>query len=132
MNYKELRKKAEKKVQAKMAFFICAVVFFFATIILMTLSYYLTEIAFWLRLPILAFMLVLGILYLVAFGLPTGNGMSENWQEEEIEKEMLRLYRRKKAMMSSVGEDATPSERLELKVLEQLEEKWERRTDDLV
>ncbi|MEL6660091.1 MAG: 2TM domain-containing protein [Bacteroidota bacterium] len=132
MKYKELRKKAEKKVQAKMAFFICATVFFFTTIILMTLSFYLTEVAFWLRLPIPAFMLVLGVLYLVAFGVPTTNGMSENWQEEEIEKEMLRLYRQKKALQSSVGGDATPSERLELKELEQLEEKWDRRTDDLV
>ena len=126
--YEELRKKAEKKVQAKMAFFICAVVFFFTTIILLVLSYYLPAVAFWLRLPIPVFMLVLGILYLAAFGLPTANGASENWREEEVEKEMLKLYRQKKAELLA-QEELSEHEVLDLKELDRLEEKWDRRDD---
>ena len=128
--YEELRKKAEQKVQAKMAFFICAVTFFFTTILLLTLSYYLPAVAFWLRLPIPVFMLVLGILYLAAFGLPTADGMSENWREEEVEKEMLKLYRQRRTKLPPV-EELSETEILELRQLEELKEKWER-TDDYV
>ena len=131
MKYEELRHQAEKKVKVKLAFLICASVFFFTTIILLTLSYYLPAVAFWLRLPIPVFMMVLGILYLTAFGLPSTNGGSENWREEEIEKEMLRLYRQNKSRLQPTAE-MSPTEVLELKELEQLEEKWERRTNDFV
>ncbi|MCB0627466.1 MAG: hypothetical protein KDC43_26985, partial [Saprospiraceae bacterium] len=61
------------------------------------LSFYLPSVGFWLRLPIPVFIMVLGILYLFAFGLPYSGVLSGNWQEEEIEREMLKLYRKKKA-----------------------------------
>lgn len=94
--YKELRKKAKKKVENKMAFYTCAVVFSFTTLVLLLLSFYLPGVAFWLRLPIPIFIMVLSILYLTAFGLPFTGALSEDWQEEEIEKEMIKLYRQKK------------------------------------
>jgi hypothetical protein len=93
--YEEIRQKAEKKVQAKMTFYTCAIVFSFTSVLLVMLSFYLPSISFWLRLPIPAFLMVLGILYLNAFGLPSTGGLSEDWQEEEVEKEMLKLYRQK-------------------------------------
>lgn len=118
----ELRKKAEKKVEAKMAFYICAIVFSFTTVILMILSFALPGVAFWLRLPIPVFMMVLGIIYLGAFGLPSSNSLSEDWKEEEIKKEMQKLYRQQKAQERR-PQDLTESEKLELKELERLEEK---------
>ena len=122
--YKELQKKARKKVEAKMGFYICAIVFSFTTIILLMLSFYLPAIGFWLRLPIPAFIMVLVILYVTAFGLPTTGALSKDWQEEEIEKEMLKLYRQKKAQIPPLDE-LSETEILELKELEQLRKKWE-------
>lgn len=120
--YKELRKKAEKKVQAKMAFYICAIVFSFVTVLLLMLSFYLPAVGFWLRLPIPVFIMTLSILYLSAFGLPTTGALSEDWQEEEIEKEMLKLYRQKKTQLPS-REELSETEILELKELERLRQK---------
>ncbi len=122
--YKELRKKAKKKVEAKMAFYICAIVFSFTTVLLLMLSFYLPGVSFWLRLPIPVFIMVLGILYLSAFGLPTKKGLPEDWQEEEIEKEMVKLYRQKKAQLPSL-EELSDTEILELEELERLQKKWD-------
>lgn len=123
--YKELRKKAEKKVEAKMAFYICAMVFAAVIMVLIMLSFYLPAVGFWLRLPIPILMMVLGILYFTAFGLPTSSGLSENWQEEEIEKEMIKLYRQKNVQLPPL-EELSETEVLELKELERLEQKWGR------
>ena len=121
--YKELRKKAEKKVQAKMAFYICAVVFGFVSIVLMMLSYYMPSISFWLKLPLPIFVMVLVIIYLSAWGMPFSGALSDDWQEEEVEREMMRLYRRKRAQLPP-AEELDESEVLELKELERLKRKW--------
>ena len=128
--YNELRKEAKKKVEAKMAFFICAIVFTCATVLLLMLGITLPVISMWLWLPIPAFIMVLGILYLNAFGFPAKGTLSLDWQEEEIEKEMVRLYRKKKAALPPL-EELSESERLELKELDRLqkEREWD---DDLV
>jgi hypothetical protein len=122
--YKEIQNKAKKKVQAKMAFYICAIVFSFTTVLLLMLSFYLPSIGFWLRLPIPVFIMVLSILYLTAFGLPATGALSKNWQEEEIEKEMVELYRQKKVQLPPL-EELSERETLELKELERLEKKWD-------
>lgn len=128
--YKELREKAKKKVQAKIAFYICAIVFAFTTVLLLMLSFYLPSVAFWLRLPIPIFFMVLGILYLSIFGLPFTGLDSEDWQEEEIEKEIIKLYRKKKDELPPL-EELSDSEVLELRKLEHLTRKrgWD---DDYV
>ncbi len=125
---KELRKEAKKRVEAKMAFYICAIVFTVVTVVLLMLSAYLPAVGFWLRLPIPIFIMVLGILYLSIFGLPNSGALSADWQEEEIEKEMIRLYRQKKTQLPS-QEELSETESLELKELERLQEKWDRGED---
>ena len=126
--YKELRKKAKKKVEAKMAFFVCAIIFPCVAVLLLMLSFYLPAAGFWLRLPIPILIMVLGILYLSAFGLPTTGALSEDWQEKEIEKEMIKLYRQKKAEFPP-QEQLSENEILELKELERLKKKWDREED---
>lgn len=111
-----------------MAFYICAVVFSFTTVVLLLLSFYLPVAAFWLRLPIPVFIMVLGVLYLTAFGLPSTGALSEDWQEAEIEKEMAKLYREKKAQLPPM-EQLSETEILELKELERLKQKWDRHED---
>lgn len=126
--YEELRKKAKKKVEAKMTFYTCAVVFAFTTVVLLMLSFYLPDVAFWLRLPIPIFVMVLVILYLTAFGLPTTGALSDDWQEAEIEREMIKLYRQKKTELPP-REELSETEILELKALERLKRKWDREDD---
>lgn len=127
--YKELREKAEKKVEAKKAFYICTIVFAFVSIVLLMLAYYIPAISFWVSLPIPIFVMILSILYLSAFGLPGKNGQfSDDWEEEEIEKEMLKLYRRRKSELPPL-EDLSETEVLELKELERLKKKWDWRED---
>ncbi len=127
--YKELREKAEKKVEAKKAFYICTIVFAFVSIVLLMLAYYIPAISFWVSLPIPIFVMILSILYLSAFGLPGKNGQfSDDWEEEEIEKEMLKLYRRRKSDLPPL-EDLSETEVLELKELERLKKKWDWRED---
>ncbi|NNE29846.1 MAG: Pr2TM family membrane protein [Saprospiraceae bacterium] len=126
----DLRKKAKKKVEAKMAFYYCTVIFAFTAVILLIIGLALPEVAFWLMIPIPVFIMVLGILYLSAFGLPNTGSLSGDWKEEEIEKEMLDLYRRRKDRLSKLDE-LSESEILELKELERIreEQEWD---EDLV
>lgn len=122
--YEDLRKKAKKKVEAKIAFYICCIVFTFTTIVLLMLSYFIPAIGIFLMLPIPVFIMVLCILYLSAFGLPfTGEG-SVDWKEEEIEREMLKLYRHRKAQLPPLDE-LSEEEILELKELENIKRKWD-------
>jgi hypothetical protein len=129
--YEKLRERAKKKVEAKVAFYICCIVFTFVTIVLLMLTYFLPGIGKWLMLPIPIFIMVLCILYISAFGLPiTGEG-SEDWKEEEIERELLRLYRRKKAQLPPL-EELSEEERLELKEIREIQKKWDYRDEDFV
>ena len=111
-----------------MAFYICTIVFSFTAVVLLMLSFYLPGAAFWLRLPIPVFIMVLGILYLTAFGLPSTGALSVDWQEAEIEKEMIKLYREKKAQLPPLDE-LSETEILELKELERLRQKRDRDED---
>jgi hypothetical protein len=120
----ELRQQAEKKVKAKLVFFYCAIIFSFTSVVLLMLSFYLPEAGIWLRLPIPVFLMVLGLIYLSAYGLPTVNGNSDDWEEEEIEKEMHKLRRRQRVQLPPL-ENLSESDRLELKELERLQDKWE-------
>lgn len=115
--YEELRQQAAKKVKAKKAFYALAVVFFFTSIILLILTFAIPSIRLWLLIPIPAFMLVLGITYISAFGIPGVNTSSDNWEEEALEKEMRRLYREKRASLPPL-EEMSETEKLELKELE--------------
>ena len=122
--YENLRKKAEKKVEAKKAFYACAIIFPTVALVLLMLSFYLPGAAFWLRLPIPILMMVLGVVYLSAFGWSANGTLSEDWEEEEIEKEMIKLYRQRKMELPPL-DDLTETEILELKELERLKKKWD-------
>ena len=113
-----------------MSFYTCVIVFSFATVVLLMLGSYLPSISFWLRLPIPVFIMVLCIVYLYAFGLPTKDALSGDWQEAEKEKEMMKLYRQKKTQLPPT-EALAETDVLALEELERLEKKseWE---DDFV
>ncbi len=123
--YTEIRKKATKKVKAKKGFYVTATVFIAVSIILMIVSFTLYNpiAAFWVRFPILVLGLVLGIIYVSIFGLNFGALFNQkDWEEEQIEKEINRLYRQRRNELPP-GEDLDEEDRLELKELERLKKK---------
>ena len=123
MTNKELRKKAEKKVQAKIAFYLCAIIFSGVSVVLTMLCYFIPAISPWLMLPIPIFLMVLAILYITAFGIPGTGEYSENWQEEEIQKKMILLSR--KTQKNDYSAEVT--EQLETIELEELEKTYSQR-----
>lgn len=125
--YDELRDKAEKKVEGKKGFYVTAVVFAFISLLLVVISLAVpvnATGAFWIRFPILIFAMVLGIIYVAVFGIPFTGILSNEWEEEEIEREMMKLYYQRRRYLPP-PEELSEDDRLELKELERLKEKWE-------
>ena len=121
MIYDEIRKKAEKKVQAKKGFYIVATTFAAVSVMLYVISLnFHGSVSYWLKFPILVMALVLPILYVGIFGLP----FSDNWEEQEIEKEIARQYKENPPALPT-PEEMSDDDRLELKELERLRKKWD-------
>ncbi len=123
--HEQLEEKARKKVEAKMAFYILAIIFAFVSLILMVMSFQIgnPKAGFWLRLPILIFPMVLAIMYIPIFGIPFSGVSGEEWQEREYQKELDKLYRQNRSNLPP-PEDLSEEDRLELKELERLKRKW--------
>jgi len=119
---KSLHKQARRKVMAKKSFFAIAIIFATVSSILLLLSFKFWHSAFYFRLPIIVMAGVLGTIYVSMFGLPVKGIFSSNWEDDEVEKEMIRLYRKKRlAMMESDMEEIYEEEGLELEELERME-----------
>ncbi len=127
--YEEIKSKAEKKVEEKKGFYIVAMIFLGVSIILGILSTVIGgPAAFWIRFPIIVLALVLAAMYFAIFGFPFSRVLSASWEQEELEKEMYRLYQQKKGALPP-PEDLSEEDRLELKELERLKRKWEDGSD---
>ena len=120
----EIQEKAQKRVEAKQNILVLAVIFGFASAVLMIVSFYIPSAEHWIRLPIPIMALLLGFLYVLTVGIPF-DMLTNQWQEEELEKEMFKLSRRKPRALPP-AEELTEEDRLELRELERLKEKWER------
>ena len=123
----DVRTRAKKKVAAKKTFYTVAVVFTGAALILITLSFILPEISQWLLLALPALALVLGVLYLDAFGYPGADRNAEDWEEAEIRKEMKKIELQRSARTTA----PPPADRLELEDVERIEVRLPNE-DDLV
>lgn len=75
--------------------------------------------AYWIKFPIIIFALIYAIIYFSAFGIPFL--MEEEISDEEIEREMVKIYKLQSKSYSTEKE----IERLELKEIESLKNKWE-------
>lgn len=121
----EIEKKAKQKVEEKKSFYFVSMIFLMVSIILFVLSIIIGgQAAFWIRFPILVLGLLTAVFYFFIFGFPFSNVLTEEWEEEELEKEMFKLYRRKRRMLPP-PEELSDEDRLELKELERLKQKWE-------
>lgn len=115
-----LRKAAKKKVDAKMAFYTCSLVFSAVAVVLLILSVTIPSIAPWVLIPLPVLAMVLGVLYFSAFGYPGTDRNAEDWKEEEIQREMRKLQRRQKVADQANSPSAEVDE-LPLKELDALE-----------
>jgi len=59
----------------------------------MILCLAIPSITFWLLIPLPVLAMVLGVVYMNAFGFPGTNPNAEDWEEDEIQKEMRKLER---------------------------------------
>ena len=122
----ELRNKATKNFKDKQAFYIVASTFAAISILLLVVSFTLINpiAAFWIRFPIIVLALVLGIVYVSMFGFSLKAFANKaGWEEEQIEREMRRLYQQRRKELPS-GEELSGEDELELKELERLKNKW--------
>ena len=125
MKDEEIREKAKKKVEEKKGFYIVAFIFGSLSLILLILSFNLPYPAsFWVAFPIPIFAMVLGIMYLSIFGVPGSNLLSQEWEEEELAREINRQYRKQKLNLPT-DPDLSEEDHLELRELERLKRKWE-------
>lgn len=130
MQEEDLRAKAKKAVDLKVLFYLLAAIFLAVSMILLVLSSFIEYPAsFWLRFPVLIFSSILGVMYLIIFGVPHFQFLTEQWREEEIEREVYKLDSNKRRMLPP-PEELSETDRLELKELERLKQKWE--NDDFV
>ncbi|MEL7120123.1 MAG: hypothetical protein AAFO07_11800, partial [Bacteroidota bacterium] len=87
--------------------------------------------AFWLRFTIAIMAITLLFLYSLLIGIPFSGILSKQWQDDEVEKEMVRLYHQKLRSLPP-PEELTEDEKLELKELEKLSEKWDDEPEEYV
>ena len=129
--YDELHRKAKKRVNDKVGFAVTAAVFGFISIILIVISFSVGNptAGFWIRFPILIFSLILGIIYISMFGIPFLGTYSPEWQDEEIEREMMKMYYHRRKYLPP-PEELSEEDKLELEELERLKEKWEYGDED--
>ena len=126
--YDEIEYQARRKVRKKRSFFIVATVFAFVSSILIAISLAVPAGGFWVLFPVFIFALILGMIYLIMFGIPYTGTYSKEWEEEEIDHEMMRIYYQRRKYLPP-AEELSEDDRLELKELERLREKWEYRED---
>ena len=132
MQHDKLRKKAKQKVQAKKAFYILSFIFAAISVILVVISLQFDDfVAFWIRFPILVLGLIMAVMYIAIFGLPFARFLSPEWEDEQISRELHRLYREDPPQLPS-GQELSEEDRLELEELERLKAKWDYRSDDFV
>jgi hypothetical protein len=131
MTHEEIQKKAKKRVKDKKDFFVTATTFGFISLILLITAFifpFPMMVRFWILFPILVFGFVLVTMYMSIFGLPGSKMFSAEWEEAETRHEMERLYRQQGLSLPS-NEELSEEERLELKELERLQQKWRDRED---
>lgn len=128
--YEDLREKAvkalEKKRKKRKEVQTVAVTFATAAVILLLVSSQLSGPAvFWVRLPIIVLALVYGIVHVSEYGF-SWSGREDHLTEEEIERELVHIYR--KSNLNKVVSESDNVD-LELRQLEELKEQYEDRDD---
>ncbi len=123
--YEDLKEQAvdnlRKKKSKKRSVHTVGVIFAAVSIILFTISTnFYSDVAYWIKFPILILALVYGIIYFSAFGIPF-IGDDDLLTDEEIDREIVKIFKLEGVNKSNLSSD----DELELKELESLSNKWE-------
>jgi hypothetical protein len=122
-----IERKARKRVQAKKGFYVHFAVYLamFVFFFLMNLATFKDEGHWWFFFPMLPWGAGLLIHFLVTFGIPGTNILTDGWEEREMEKEMWRMERK-------YGSPAAlpPAEEVELPDLKEREKQKRKLLDE--
>lgn len=124
--YEDLKEKALSKIKKnrakKKGVYIVGVIFTAVSILLFVISMnFYASTAYWIKFPILILALVYAIIYFSTFGVPF-LGFEEEISEEEIEREIVKIYKLQNKNDLNSTENL---EELELKEIETLKKKWD-------
>ena len=131
MTEQEIYEKAKKRVKAKKIFFLHIGVFFATVALLFTINYITKSDSdiWWAFIPTLAWGVGIVAHYILVFGVGIVSQFiasfgfevpaNDNWEENELEKEMKKL-KRQHFVEDEEDNHANPEEELELKEIEKL------------
>ncbi|MFK8006678.1 MAG: 2TM domain-containing protein [Saprospiraceae bacterium] len=124
MTQEEIYNKAKEKVNAKKFFYIHFGIYLMGIITLFIINNFTTPGFWWFLFAVLGWGMGIIAHYLTAFGLP---GKGENWEEEELEKEIKKLERKQFYQANRKHEFPLPDEKLDLKEIKKLRDEWDDR-----
>jgi len=93
MHEEDFYKKAEKRVNDKKGFFIHLGTFVPVGIFLFALNMFTSPNTLWFVYPVLSWGVGLAIHYVTVFGIPGTRVLTDDWEEEELDKEIRKLKR---------------------------------------
>ncbi len=121
----ELYDKAKAKVEKKKAFYYHLAAFVPCMMFIAGISIFLTpHVWWWFLMPLFGWGIALFFHYIETFGLPGGNVFTEDWEAQEIEKEIRKLQyeEEQKSYWSKDHSSAEEEENLDLRVVEKRHE----------
>ncbi len=127
-----LQRKAKNRVLAKKGFYIHFGIYVIFSLFLFAINLLTDPADYWFYYPVLSWGVAIALHYLVTFGVPGSDILSQEWEQRELEKEMYILQRKKEL---EVGKDSFPDMdeeepgELELRDPVRLKRNWD---DDLV
>lgn len=132
---RDLYKKAEKRVKQKKGFFVHLSVYISVGIFFFVMNMVTDPYETWFFFPLMPWGVGLLIHYFTTFGFPGSNILSDDWEREELEKEIERLQAMKRLKNRKEGLDLEPEEtqddQLDLDDLPKVKQKQKtRRWDD--
>lgn len=129
--HRRLQRKAKTKVMAKKGFYIHFGVFAIVSLFLFAINILTSPSVYWFYYPILSWGLAVAIHYLVIFGVPGTDILSQEWEQREMEKELYILQRKKGISKDQLLESGSADEVEELELREpvKVDKKWD---EDLV
>ena len=128
---RRLQRKARTRVLAKRGFYIHFGVFAIVSLFLFAINVLTSNSVYWFYYPVLSWGLAVAIHYLVTFGVPGTDILSQEWEQREMERELYILQRKQgmakdQLLHSGTSEDL---DELELREPVKVNKNWD---EDLV
>ena len=101
-----LERKARAKVLAKKGFYIHFGIFAIMSLFLLAINLLTNPASLWFYYPVVSWGVAVATQFLVTFGVPGSDILSEEWEQRELEREMYIMQRKKQLSQNRLlGED---------------------------